>query len=420
MAHPIVRRLRAAAAVASAVALAGCATQLEPRDPVPVELTDAASPVGFGPDIRFWGDVNDVNRIESAMLERARFLIEEFGDDAARGETPTFHYLALSGGGQYGAFASGVLTEWTRTGTRPTFALVSGISTGSIIAPFAFLGSKYDSVLEEVYTRTRTEDLVEPQFFTGIFGGASLTDTQGLQDTIARYVTEDFLEEIAVEHRKGRRLLVGTTNIDAGRSVIWDMGAIADSGRPGALQLFRKLIQASAAIPVAFPPVFFDVEAGGETYAEMHVDGGVTSQVSVLSPQVPNYLIDELTGIDVDRKLYVIVNGAVRAPAKVVQPRLPDIAGASIDRLWYAQAVGDLYRIHATAARDEIEASYTWIPADFELQPAEQFDPAFMTELFNLGAQLVRDGELWSDSPPGFTRRGAVEEQRGPVRRLTN
>lgn len=411
----------AAIVLSAALALAGCAATLGPRNPVPVALTEAATPVGFGPDIRFWGDINDVDRVEAVMRNRARMIVEEFSDEAARGETPEVNFLALSGGGQYGAFAAGVLTEWTKSGERPAFALVSGISTGSIIAPFAFLGPRYDPVLEEVYTRTRTEDLVEPQILSGLFGGASLTDTAGLRNTIARYITPEFLEEIAVEHRKGRRLFVGTTNIDAGRSVIWDMGAIAASGRPGALELFRKLIQASAAIPVAFPPVFFDVEANGETYLEMHVDGGVTSQVNVLSPQAPGYLLDALTGIKVDRNLYVVVNGAVRPPAKVVEPRVPDIAGAAIDRLWYAQAVGDLYRIHSVAARDELNANYAWIPADFALQPAEQFDPEFMTALFELGASKVRDGSIWQTSPPGFTPRGAVEAARGgPPPRLTD
>lgn len=403
--------IRPALAALICAALAACTTA-PVRDPVPVALTDAAQPVGFE-RVRFWGDVNDPALIEQAMIARAVEMRDLHGPEAAAGRTPKETFLAISGGGQYGAFTAGVLTAWTETGERPEFSVVSGISTGSIIAPFAFLGPKYDPVLREVYTETRTEDLLEPQLLTGLFGGSSLANTQGLQDTIAEHVTADFLAEIAAAHEDGRRLFMGTTNIDAGRSVIWNMGEIASRGTPEAVDLFRKVILASAAIPVAFPPVFFDVEANGETFREMHVDGGVTSQVNVLSPQVPAYLFDDLIGFHIDRDLYVIVNGAVRPPAEVVEATVPAIAGASIDRLWYAQAVGDLYRIHAVVQRDEVGANYGWIPAAFDAEPTEEFDPVFMGALFELGAELLRSGELWRQTPPGYTARGSTAVERG-------
>jgi hypothetical protein len=208
-------------------------------------------------------------------------------------------------------------------------------------------------------------------------------------------------------------LFVGTTNIDLGRSVIWNMGAIAASGRPEALQLFRDVILASAAIPMAFPPVFFDVEAGGARYREMHVDGGVTLQVNILSPQIPNYLMERLVGFGIERDLYVIVNGAVTPPPGTVEPRVHRIGAASINALWYAQAVGDLYRIHAIAGRDRITPRYAWIPASFAEEPLEEFDPVFMGKLFRLGQELFRAGELWHDVPPNFTAIGSTAVERG-------
>ena len=406
--------------LAAGFLVAGCAGS-EPRNPVPHAIASEAEPVGFD-NIRMWGDFNDPEMIRNMMTARAQTMRERFSETVQNGETPHLKYLAISGGGQYGAFTAGILTAWSETGTRPEFDAVTGISTGSIIAPFAFLGPDYDHVIEEVYTTTSTDDMIEATVVSGLLSGSALADTTPLKEKIAEYVTADLLEAIAVEHRKGRLLFVGTTNIDVGRSVIWNMGAIAASGRPGALQLFRDVILASSAIPMAFPPVFFDVEANGQTYREMHVDGGVTSQVNILSPQIPNYLLEELIGFDLKRDLYVIVNGAITPPPLVVEPRVHKIGSASINTLWYAQAVGDLYKIHSVSSRDDVETRYTWIPSDFTEMPEEDFDPVFMQKLFAVGQDLMKTDTLWYDAPPYFTAVGSTEfERRGkPLPTLEN
>lgn len=391
--------------------LAGCAS-VQPRNAVPKPLINMAQPVGFD-DVRFWGDYNDPGFIEHLMIQRARSLDLRFGDAVANGERPSMSFLAISGGGQYGAFTAGLLNGWTEAGSRPVFEVVSGISTGSIIAPFAFLGSEYDDILREVYTTTSTEDMLRPKILSGLIGGSSLADTTPLRNKIAQYVTPELLAAIAEQYRAGRLLFVGTTNLDAGRPVIWNMGAIADSGHPGALQLFRDVILASAAIPIAFPPVFFDVEADGVTYEEMHVDGGVTSQVNILSPQVPAYLMDDLVGFDIDRRLYVILNGSITPLPAPVRARVPQIGGASLNTLWYAQAVGDLYRLLTIARRDNFEPQFTWIPPEFTDEPTEPFDPVFMNTLFELGRQMALDGTAWSSVPPNYTARGTTAVERG-------
>jgi hypothetical protein len=191
-----------------------------------------------------------------------------------------FNILTLSGGGANGAFGAGILCGWSAAGTRPTFKMVTGISTGALIAPFAFLGADYDRILKQVYTSVETEDIVNLRFFKYIGRGVdSLADSSPLQGLLEKYVTEDVIRSVALAHQTGRRLYIGTTDLDASRLVIWNMGVIAASDTPEAFDLFRKILLASASIPILFPPVYIPVEVGGEIYEEMHADGGVATQV---------------------------------------------------------------------------------------------------------------------------------------------
>ena len=186
-------------------------------------------------------------------------------------------YLALSGGGADGAYGAGVLNGWTAAGTRPEFSVVSGVSTGALIAPFAFLGPAYDATLRDVYTSGVAERLLNaPSIVHAVFGSGLFGNTR-LRELVARYVGQDMLGAIAAEHAKGRRLLVVTTNLDTQRTVIWDMGRIASIRSNQALILFRDVLAASASIPVVFPPMLIDAEANGRRFQEMHVDGGVTA-----------------------------------------------------------------------------------------------------------------------------------------------
>jgi len=184
-------------------------------------------------------------------------------------------FLAISGGGANGAFGAGFLNGWTASGMRPKFKIVTGISTGALIAPMAFLGLQYDIKLEKYYTTVSTKNIMNVQGWLGIMSiltGESYASTRPLQHLIAELVDDNVLKEIAKEYANGRRLYIGTTNLDTQRFVVWDMGAIAASGCPGSLKLFRKVMLASASIPGAFPPVYFDVELNGRKYDEMHVD----------------------------------------------------------------------------------------------------------------------------------------------------
>ncbi len=187
--------------------------------------------------------------------------------------------LSLSGGGADGAFGAGILSGWSARGDRPTFTMVTGISTGALIAPFAFLGPEYDMLLKLFYTTFSTEDLARPLPVGSAISRNGFFSTKPLREALKQYISAEVITKIATEYRKGRRLIIGTTNLDLMRPVYWDIGAIAQHRSEKNDQLIRDIILASVSVPVAFPPVFITLEAGGNTYDEMHVDGGVTNQV---------------------------------------------------------------------------------------------------------------------------------------------
>ncbi|MFW6027524.1 MAG: patatin-like phospholipase family protein [bacterium] len=164
---------------------------------------------------------------------------------------------------------------------------MTGISTGAIIAVFAFLGPEYDDDLRQMYTSYKTSDLFTRTIFAALTGGSAVLDASGYRSLLEYYIDDGVVARLAEAYRDGRMLLIGTTNIDASRPVIWNIGAIAASGAPYSKKLIHDVIQASSAIPAAFPPVLIPVEANGRTYDEMHVDGGAT--VMLYSPGIsPN------------------------------------------------------------------------------------------------------------------------------------
>jgi predicted acylesterase/phospholipase RssA len=239
--------------------LVGCASL--PRDPVPPAFADKAA-VLDGAQVRYWGDRAPPN-IDALAAEKWAQVKATRTYLLKKGIGPQISFLAISGGGSDGAFGAGLLVGWTALGSRPEFDIVTGISTGALSAPFAFLGPHYDEALRAVYTTYSTDQLVTKQPIRGLLGGEALASNAPLAQVIAGYVNDDFLKQVAHEHARGRRLLIGTTNLDAQRPVIWDMGKIASSGDPRALELFRNVLLASAAIPGVFPPVYINAQVDG-------------------------------------------------------------------------------------------------------------------------------------------------------------
>ena len=390
-----------AVAMTALLLLTACAS-IE-RRPVPIEDMDRAVVPGM-PDIRDWGDQPSAH-FQHDLIQSVRAAWEASG--SAPGSQP-MHILVLSGGGSNGAFGAGFLTGWTKTGTRPTFKLVTGISTGALIAPFAFLGSDFDPELEEAFTDVRAKDIYTIRSPITVFKKDSLTRTDPLAARIETIVTGDMLRAIATEHHRGRRLLVATTNLDAQRLVVWNMGAIAASGQPGSLDLFRKVLLASASIPVAFPPVYIEVEVDGRRFDEMHVDGGVISELFLWGAMVDIADARRELGVEPEQaspaSIYVIRNGQIDPVPRQVEPKLIKIAQRSMITVLKAVATGDLARIWELAEAEGIDFNYVGIPAEFTEIPVGSFDPPDMRRIFELGRAMALEPEPWRKEPPSWVQ----------------
>ena len=373
----------------------GC-SGLPERNPLPESLSDTAGIPGIA-GARYWADEPPPETDDWFKLTKEQLKTQY---PAAYGQP--HNYLAISGGGQRGAFGAGLLCGWTVTGKRPQFTMVTGISTGALIAPFAFLGPQYDPVIKEIYTRYSTSDIVEKRSLLKSLLGDAAADTSPLQEKIAKYVDENVMAAIAAEYAKGRVLDLVTTNLDAARPVAWNIGRIASNGTPEALQLIRDIMLASASIPAAFPPVMFDVEANGQLYDELHVDGGATS-VMYLYPIGLDWgrLIEQLE-VKGKPNVYILRNGRWRKQWSSVDRSTIPVAIRTIDSLMGSAVLGDSYRIYLATQRDGIQYNLAYIPESFDEEASESFDKEYMTKLFNLGYQMAIDGYQWNAVPPGY------------------
>jgi predicted patatin/cPLA2 family phospholipase len=378
-----------------ALSLNGCASL--PRDPVLPQYADEAA-VLDGAQVRYWGDRAPAH---IAALQAEKWAqVKATRPQLLRQAHPQISFLAVSGGGSDGAFGAGLLVGWTARGNRPEFDIVTGVSTGALTAPFAFLGPRYDQALREVYTRYSTDQLIRKQPVRGLLGGEALASNAPLAAVIASYVDANFMHEVAEQHARGRRLLIGTTNLDAQRPVIWDMGRIASSGDPRALDLFRSVLLASAAIPGVFPPVYINVNVEGAVREEMHVDGGTTNQVFLLPTQIRSGGMDAKLHISPVRKLYIIRNGRLDPEFKAVKASTLAIAGRSISTLIKTQGIGDLFQMYEFAKANRIDYNLAFIPGSFPDTSTEAFDTKYMSQLFELGFNLGKSGTAWKKTPP--------------------
>ena len=371
------------------------------RDAVPPALTDKAQVPGYAGRIRYFPrDSGDVESLKQDLLDAYAREQAYLRMPGGAGPLPPAAFLAISGGGDDGAFGAGFLNGWTKAGTRPQFKLVTGISTGALIAPFAFLGPAYDDKLKWLYTSISFRDVAAQRSILSVLFDDALADNTPLWNLIRKNITQDVLDAIAAEHAKGRILLVGTTNLDARRPVIWNLTKIAASGRPGALQLFQALLVASAAMPGTFPPVMIDVEANQQSFQEMHVDGGTVAQVFVYPVAIHLKELAEEHGIQRSRKLYIIRNARLDPEWAQVDRRVLPIALRAISSLIQYQGIGDLYRIYTVARRDDVEFNLAFIPASFNTPHNTDFDTAYMRKLFDLAYGMAAAGYSWYKEPP--------------------
>lgn len=323
-------------------------------------------------------------------------------DDRTRVLTPAeraqvakqdLNVIALSGGGADGAFGAGLMVGWTEAGIRPQFDIVTGVSTGALMASFVFIGPQYDQKLAELYTTMRTTDVFTARL-DGLFGD-SLHDTAPLRARIAQAVTEETLNAVAAEHHKGRRLYVATTNLDSGTVSVWNMGAIAASDRPERVELYRDILLASASVPGFFKPVMIPAATGKGM--QMHVDGGVKAPVLLRTFM--------LSGPYKRKNVYILVNGSLRLRSSdhvgAVSPNLTSIAKRSITELLRGLMYKQIYQIYVTVQRAGANFMLTYIPDDVEeTRDPLNFEPEEMKRLFEAGRALARSGRVWHPEPP--------------------
>lgn len=323
--------------------------------------------------------------------------------------------LVLSGGGMNGAYTAGVLKGWSASGSRPRFDVVTGVSTGALIATFAFLGPDYDDALERDYTTLRDGDIYHKRFPLALLWADSLVDDTPLREHIEREITPEVLARVARAHAEGRRLYVGTTDLDSKRQVVWDMGAIACGDDERKLDLFRKVILASASVPGLFPPVPITVEIDGALYSELHVDGGVTANL-FLRAEMLGSRPPRGSGSDAGSTVYVIVAGQLRPKPRPVQRRLISISDGSLAGVLQSGFEAALLRIYfqsrSAGARFALAAVPQEFPADLD---SLTFNPQVMRALFDEGFRSASAGTAWRDAPPGLLP-GEQQPPRGGVK----
>ena len=392
-----VRRLLGLAALSLAIAGLGACSIPERGPGVPAADTARAIPLGI-PNARFFADGDPQAMVQEAALafDREQAVLRAEGKTATR--PPPVYFLAVSGGGDNGAFGAGLMNGWTALGTRPEFKMVTGVSTGALIAPFAFLGPDYDAALRDVYTSMTPEKVFKPRGLTAALFNDAMADTGPLAQVIEGYADQKMLDAIAREYQKGRLLLIGTTHLDAQRPVIWNIGAIAASGHPGSLALFRNILRASAAIPGLFQPVLFDVEIDGRKYQEMHVDGGAIAQLFLYPPSINI----GAPGLRRQRHAYVIRNARLDPDYAESERRTISIAGRAINTMLAASGQNDVLRTYFVTQRDGVDYNLAYIGADFSAPKAGEFDQAYMRALYAYGFQEGRDGRAWHKVPPGL------------------
>jgi hypothetical protein len=364
---------------------------------VPAKQTGRASIPGF-PDARIFAD-DTVGFVAQFEQMRAREI--QYYKSIGR-PLPPENVLALSGGGDNAAFGAGLLVGLSESGKRPSFKVVTGISGGALIAPFAFLGPDYDPILKKIFADLHQNDIYTKRPILAAFVSDALTNTAPLKRLIATYLDERVVERIAQEYRRGRGLFIISTDLDAGLAVVWNIGAIAESGNPQATALIRQVLLASAAVPGEFPPVMFNVTVDGVAHQEMHVDGGALNQTFLYPPAFPVGRIDTAAEPRRTHTAYIIRDGRLREDWSEVERSTLSIAVRAVDTLTTSSGVGDLYSIYALTKRDGFGFRLAFIKDDFVHPHPDEFDNDYMTKLFDYARVKAHGDDVWEKAPPGF------------------
>ncbi len=362
------------AIIVLATTLVGCTALAPKRAEVPKDIVSAGAMTATAP-FRYWGDDPEF----AASHTRVK-----------PGTDGQVDFLTLSGGGINGAYGAGYLIGWSQSGRRPDFEVVTGVSVGAIIAPLAFLGEQQDQRLQEVYLSLNAASNPKTNFLSALLGGSAILDNRPVKAAIQKAVDHSVLAQIAQAHRDGRRLYIGTTNLDAQRPVVWDIGTIANSQLPERLELVHNIILASASVPSVFEPVLIKASSNGYDYDELHVDGGVTEQV-LLMPGGWGKI-----GARGNGRLYVIFNGVMDASPTTVQPSALALIGRAMPTLLKYLGRANLAELAHSAKSSGVLYRMTAIPGEFP-ESANMFGtPEWLASLYQYGLDSGRAGQ-WKD-----------------------
>jgi hypothetical protein len=366
--------------VATSVLLAACSGL--PRRPAPTYWYSTAVPAGFPDTVRAADRPEDIDSRSPQVMRR---IIE-----AAHGGP--VNVLALSGGGAGSAFGAGALVGWSHRGTRPDFEIVTGVSAGALIAPFAFLGQGWDAQLEEAFSGTRTAHLLQRRWVVSWLR-SSLYRGEPLVELVDYYVTDELLAAIAKRAAAGGILLVATTDLDKQRTVIWNLGVVAAIGGERGRRLFRDVIVASASIPGVFPPVLIRVEESGAQFDELHVDGGTTTPLFI-APEILNVLPDRLTELR-GANIYAIVNGQLGVPTETVDSGTLAVVKRSVAAVLQSNSRLAIEVTSALAQQNGMHLLLTAIPNGFPYRGPLDMAPTNMKALFDFGTACAASDQLW-------------------------
>ena len=379
--------------LACLISLAGCVTHS--RKPPPPTLISNTAPIGFDASIRI------------VTTDRHRFstisppIIQGLRQVAHGGPVNT---LALSGGGSGGAFGAGALAGMTRGDNRPDFQLVTGVSAGALIAPFAFLGSSWDPALQDAFGGERSYLIHSPKssFLARLLFPSGLGSHGRLYELVDHFVTPKMVADVAAETSKGRRLIIATTDLDKRETVLWDMGAIAVHGGTAARQLFRDVLIGSASVPGMFPPVIIHVSDGVHSYDELHVDGSVTTPffITPLVGDVVSTSLDQLNGSNV----YVIVNSQLASPPHESSLETFELLGRSFSAQLMYKTKETIALVDSVTREHHMQLRIAVIPADYPDHSFADFRLKSLQQLFDYGADCATRGLLWATPEQGIRR----------------
>ena len=391
-------------AFAVLAALAGCGMLRDPYRGVPtpaevgINTRDTIDPPAQAEADRLF-DVYDLVGVSEEIRKMAAAKADKL--DPGRKNRPPKNVLCLSGGGSYGAFTAGFLVGWSQSGKRPAFDTVTGISTGALIAPLAFLGPQYDDRVKSFYTDITTDDIYRRQYVRGLLGEA-LADNTPLAERVERELSPRLIAEIAAEHKKGRRLYVGTTELEAKRFIVWDIGAIACRDGFAGAALIKKILLGSSAIPGFFAASEIPVTIDGRLLVEKHGDGGTSEGIFFRPPWHPDTEMRSNTARLAGTNVWCVVAGKLYADPAPLKNRSLSIAASSVSAVIYAQSRGDLRRIYTGCALTGMNYYQTAIPPGFDApKSATDFSRESLLSMYNEGVRLANSGDPWRTIPPG-------------------